>query len=66
LIEQYYSKTKFIGFELDRECEGITNNIKEYFFIPNKPEEIDHTPIVLKLKAAIQSPLKNGHKTETN
>jgi site-specific DNA-methyltransferase (adenine-specific) len=40
--------------------------LKDYFLIPSKPEEIDHTPVVLKSKVTVASPLKNGYNTETN
>jgi site-specific DNA-methyltransferase (adenine-specific) len=46
-----------------RDCDW--ENLKEYFFIPNKPEEIDHTPIILKSKVQVSIPLKNNYLSET-
>lgn len=59
----------WVSFYLDkivtlRDCDW--EKLKDHFFIPSKPEEIDHTPIVLKSKVTVSSPLKNGYKTETN
>lgn len=41
-----------------RDCDW--EQLKEFFYIPSKIEDIDHTPIVLKSKATISNPLKNG------
>ena len=38
--------------------------LKEYFYIPEKPEDIDHTSIILKSKVTVSSPLKNGYNIE--
>jgi site-specific DNA-methyltransferase (adenine-specific) len=59
----------WVSFYLDkvvtlRDCDW--EQLKDYFFIPSKPEEIDHTPIVLKSKSPIFSPLKNDYKTKKN
>ncbi len=59
----------WVSFYLDkivtlRDCDW--EQLKDYFFIPSKPEEIDQMPIVLKSKVTVSSPLKNGYKTETN
>jgi site-specific DNA-methyltransferase (adenine-specific) len=59
----------WVSFYLDkivtlRDCDW--EKLKDYFFIPNKPEEIDQIPIVLKSKVTVSSPFKNGYKTETN
>lgn len=58
----------WVSFYLDkvvtlRDCDW--EQLKDHFFIPSKPEEIDHTPIVLKSKVTVYSPLKNNHKTES-
>jgi site-specific DNA-methyltransferase (adenine-specific) len=67
----------WVSFYLD-EVVTLRNDdwtkLKEYFIIPNKPEEIDTTPIVLKSKVHVNVPLKsklngngNGqHTTDTN
>jgi hypothetical protein len=39
--------------------------LKEHFFIPKNPEEIDHTPIVLQSRAKTSVPLKNNYLIET-
>ncbi len=59
----------WVSFYLDkivtlRDCDW--EKLKDHFYIPSKPEEIDNTPIVLKSKVTVSSPLKNGYKTETN
>jgi len=59
----------WVSFYLDkivtlRDCDW--EYLKEYFYIPSKPEEIDHTPIVLKSKVTVSSLLKNGYRTATN
>ncbi|MBM4175128.1 MAG: site-specific DNA-methyltransferase [Ignavibacteria bacterium] len=52
---------RWVSFYLD---EVITlrnidwDYLKEYFLIPSKPEEIDHTPIQLKSKIKMPPPLK--------
>ncbi len=59
----------WVSFYLDKIVtlrDGDWDYLKDYFYIPSKPEEIDHTPIVLKSKVKVSSPLKNGYKTETN
>lgn len=52
----------WVSFYLD-EVVTIRNSdwdyLKEYFFIPNKPEEIDITPIKLKSKVNIHTPLNS-------
>ncbi len=59
----------WVSFYLDkvvtlRDCDW--EEIKEHFYIPDKPEEIDHSPIILKSKVTISSPLKNGYSTNIN
>ncbi|MBK8471353.1 MAG: site-specific DNA-methyltransferase [Sphingobacteriales bacterium] len=38
------------------------SDLKEYFYIPTKIEDIDHRPICLKSKLGISVPLKSNHK----
>jgi site-specific DNA-methyltransferase (adenine-specific) len=40
-----------------RDCDW--EQLKEFFFIPTKIEDIDHTPIVLKSKVTISNPIRN-------
>lgn len=35
--------------------------LKEFYYIPNNPEDIDHIPIVLKSKINISTPFKNRY-----
>lgn len=35
--------------------------LKQFYYIPDNPEDIDHIPIVLKSKINISTPLKNGY-----
>jgi site-specific DNA-methyltransferase (adenine-specific) len=55
----------WVSFYLDkivtlRDCDW--EDLKEFFFIPTNPEDIDHTPIVLKSKINVPFPSKNGYK----
>ncbi len=53
---------RWVSFYLD-EVVTLRNNdwdyLKDFYYIPNNPEEIDTTPIVLKTKVTIQTPLKS-------
>ncbi|MBI5893957.1 MAG: site-specific DNA-methyltransferase [Deltaproteobacteria bacterium] len=54
----------WVSFYLD-EVVTLRNNdwdyLKEFYYIPNNPEDIDHIPIVLKSKINISTPFKNGY-----
>jgi site-specific DNA-methyltransferase (adenine-specific) len=57
----------WVSFYLDkiitlRDCDW--DKLKEYFYIPNNPEEIDHTPFFLKSKINVISPVKNINKEQ--
>lgn len=59
----------WVSFYLDkivtlRDCDWA--KLKDYFFIPEKPEDIDHTPVSLKSKVVISPPFKDNCKTEKN
>jgi site-specific DNA-methyltransferase (adenine-specific) len=55
---------KWVSFYLD-EVVSLRNEdweyLKNYYFVPNTPEEIDTVQIALKHKTAITSPVKSTH-----
>ena len=57
--------SSWVSYYLD-EVVSLRNddweNIKDYFYIPLKIEDIDHAPICLKSKLGISVPLESGHK----
>jgi len=65
-LEQEKSMSKigerWVSFYLD---EVVTlrdkdwDYLKDFYYIPSNPEEIDTTPIVLKTKVAVQTPVSN-------
>jgi site-specific DNA-methyltransferase (adenine-specific) len=57
----------WVSFYLDKVVtlrDSDWEELKEYFYIPEKPEDIDHTSIILKSKVTVSSPLKNGYNIE--
>lgn len=59
---------RWVSFYLD-EVITLRNDdwdyLKDFFFIPPNPEEVDHTPIILKSRVNKLTPLKSDNKNKT-